>query len=69
MEEYWRIYKRMMELKNGKYLRDNVTVYDEWGYMTGSFMPSTGPLTLSITMFTQSIKQLGSEEQKKKWLD
>jgi hypothetical protein len=28
MEWWWFNYKRLMELEGGKYLRDNVTIYD-----------------------------------------
>jgi len=29
MTEWWRIYYNMMKVDNGRYFRDNMTVYDE----------------------------------------
>ena len=28
MEWWWSCYKRLMEIENGKYVRENITIYD-----------------------------------------
>ena len=68
METWWRFYYNLMKKDNGKWIIDNLEMYDEYWISTHSFAAFGGPLKLHFSMFLQSIIHLGSEEQKKKYL-
>jgi acyl-CoA oxidase len=67
-EAFWRFYHNLMKRDEGKWFKDNLTVYEDHQISTHSLQVYGGPLLLHFTMFMQSIKHLGSEEQQKKYL-
>ena len=58
-----------MAYKDGKYFRDNMTVFNEDQIQTFSLQPGNSPILLHISMFMQTIKYFGSEEQIKKYYE
>ena len=67
-EAWWKIYYHLMKYDGGQWFRDNLETFDKDQLTIHALAPNGGPLLLHISMFMNSIKNLGNEEQKKKFL-
>ena len=69
LTEWWKNYYNVMKIDEGFWFRENMRMYDDEFVGTFSLQPYSSPISLSFTMFMQSIRHLGSDTQAQKYYE